>query len=332
MNLHDKIRVVHYGIGVIGCGAVRFASSKSRLEIVGAIDLCNTGKDLGDIAEVGRKLGVTISANAEDVLLKSKPDVVVHTTSSSLEKVYPELEQIVKAGVNIVSSCEELSYPYDTLPQLAKAIDEHAKTHEVSVLATGVNPGFLMDAWPLFMTGVCKRVDKVKVERIQDASKRRIPFQKKIGAGKSIDEFNDLVKKRIIRHVGLSESVAMVAAGLGWELDKITESIEPVVCDGQTKNAYITVEPGQAAGVRQIGSGWKKGRIVIDLLFEASVGAKESYDSVCIKGEPDMDVIIKGGTNGDIATIAILINAIPQVINARPGLLTMKDLVISAMP
>jgi 2,4-diaminopentanoate dehydrogenase len=288
------------------------------------------GCDLGDVAGVGRKLGVIISSETEAVLKKARPHVVIHTTSSSLKKIFPEIEKLIKAKVNVVSSCEELAYPHQKEPKLAARLDKLAKQNGVTVLATGVNPGFLMDAWPLFMTGVCTEVGEVKASRVQDASCRRIPFQKKIGAGKSPEEFDVLVKKGSIRHVGLAESVAMIAAGLGWKLDKITETIEPVIYQKAVKSDYMTVKPGMVAGVRQIGYGWRGGEKSISLYFEASIGAKESFDSVAITGTPNMEVIVKGGTHGDIATVAMLTNAAAKIHEFRPGLKTMKDLIIAA--
>ena len=330
--MSGKARVVQFGCGPIGCSIARLAAKKPSIEIVGAIDLVNVGRDLGEVADIGRNLGVAISNDADAVLGQLKPDVVLHATSSSLEVVYPQLEMIVKAGSNVISTTEELSYPYSAHPDLATKIDRLAKENEVTVLGTGVNPGFLMDTWPLFMTAVCQEVKSIKATRIQDASPRRIPFQKKIGAGKSAAEFDELVKAGTLRHVGLAESIAMIASGLGWELDEVKETIEPIIAQSEVKSDYVTVKPGQVAGVKQVGSGLKEGQELITLDFQAYIGAPESYDAVYITGTPNMEVVIKGGTNGDLATAAIVVNSIPRVISAPPGLVTMKDLpVVSAL-
>jgi len=322
----EKVNVVQYGCGPIGCSIARLASQKPYIEIVGAIDLLNAGQDLGEVANIEGRLGVLISDDAKDVLNSTKPQVVLHATSSSLEVVYPQLEQIVEAGGDVVSTCEELSYPYRKQPSLAARIDKLAKERQVTVLGTGVNPGFLMDTWPLAMTAVCQDIKEIKVVRIQDASRRRLPFQKKIGAGRTIEEFNILAEAGTLRHVGLAESIAMIAAGLGWELDEITETIEPKVAETQVRSDLVTVKAGQAAGVRQVGSGLRNGNKLITLEFQAYIGAKESFDAVYITGTPNMAVIIKGGTHGDIATASVVVNSIPRVINAPPGLISMKDL------
>ncbi|MCK4350862.1 MAG: dihydrodipicolinate reductase, partial [Candidatus Krumholzibacteria bacterium] len=199
------------------------------------------------------------------------------------------------------------------------------KENGVTVLGTGINPGFLMDTWPLSMTAVCRDVEEVKAVRIQDASSRRLPFQKKIGAGRTPDEFQNLIDEGTLRHVGLPESTAMIAAGLGWELDEITEEIGPVMAESQVSSPHLTVEPGQAAGVKQISHGLIAGKEVVTLEFQAYIGAPETYDAVYIKGTPNMEVVIKGGTHGDIGTAAMVVNAARRVVEAPPGLLTMKD-------
>lgn len=323
-----KVRAIQFGCGPIGCSVAKLALQRSDIDLVGAIDIDKNkvGKDLGEVIGIDRQMGIVVSDDADAVLDKAEADVVFHQTSSSLKTVYPQIAKILGFGVNVVSTTEELAYPFKKQPELAAEIDKLAKANKATVLATGVNPGFLMDTWPLVMTAVCQNINKVKVARIQDARPRRLPFQKKIGAGCTPEEFDKLVAAGTLKHVGLPESIAMIAAGLGWELDQITESIEPVIATAQVRSDYIKVTPGQATGVRQIGRGFKKGEEVITLEFEASLGAPESYDAVYLSGTPNMEIVIKGGTHGDIATAAIVVNAIRRVVDAPPGLATMKDL------
>jgi 4-hydroxy-tetrahydrodipicolinate reductase len=324
-----EIKAVQFGCGPIGCGVVRYAAQRPDIRLTGAIDIDKNlvGRDLGEVAGLDKKLGVKISDNT-DAVLATKPDVVFHTTSSSLKVIAPQVIKCANAGINVVSTCEELSYPFRKDSKTAAEIDKAAKANKVTILATGINPGFLMDTWPLFMTGVCQQVKNIKGVRFQDASPRRGPFQKKIGAGFTIAEFNKLAAAGAIRHVGLAESVAAIAGGLGWELDDVTESIEPVVAQKPVKTQFVDVKPGQAAGVRQIGKGIRRGEELITLEFVAAVGAAESYDAVYITGVPNLEVVIKGGTHGDIATAAITVNVAHRVVEAQPGLLTMRDIAI----
>jgi 4-hydroxy-tetrahydrodipicolinate reductase len=308
----------------------KLALRRPDIKLVGAVDIDKekVGRDLGELIGLDKKLGIRITDDVDRLLAKKKVDVVFHQTSSSLKTVAPQLTKLLKFGVNIVSTTEELAYPYHSHPQLAAGVDRVAKANGVTVLGTGVNPGFLMDSWVLFMTAVCQKVKRVKAIRIQDASSRRLPFQKKIGAGWTPEEFQKLVDNGTLRHVGITESISMIAAGLGWKLDDITETIEPVIAKKRVKSQYITVESGQAAGVRQLGHGLRGKEEIITLEFEASLGAPESYDAIYISGTPNMEVIIKGGTHGDIATAAITVNSARRVVEAPPGLITMKDLPI----
>jgi 4-hydroxy-tetrahydrodipicolinate reductase len=328
--MKDRIRAVQFGCGPIGCAVAKLAIQRPNIELVGAVDIDRKkiGRDLGEFMGIGKTLGIPITDDLDGLFAKTNADVVFHQTSSSLKRVAPELIKILGFGVNIVSTTEELAFPFATQRELAAEIDKVAKANRVTVLGTGVNPGFVMDSWILFMTAVCQEVKKVKAVRIQDARTRRLPFQKKIGAGCTPEEFRKLVEAGTLRHVGLTESIAMIADGLGWILDDITESIEPVIAKGPVQSPYISVEPGQAAGVRQIGRGLKRKDEMITLEFEASLGAPESYDGIYITGIPNMEVVIKGGTHGDIATAAIVVNAARRVIEAEPGLLTMKDIPI----
>jgi 4-hydroxy-tetrahydrodipicolinate reductase len=329
-----KIRAVQYGCGPIGCSVVKLAAQQPDIEFVGAIDTAASlnGKDLGKTAGLKKKLDILISPDAKDVLCQTKPDLVFLSTVSSARLIRPQVEHCLQVGANVISTCEELCYPYDTMPSLASELDCMAKTHNCTLLATGVNPGFLMDIWPLVMTGVCQHIDQVKVVRIQDASPRRKPFQQKIGAGCTPEEFKKRVSSGSIRHVGLAESMAMIASGLGWKLEHISECIEPVIAKKRVRTDFVTVEPGQVAGVKQVTRGTMAGKKVITLEFEAAVGANQPYDAVYIRGIPNMEVVIKGGIHGDIATAAIIVNSIHRVMAAPAGLVTMNDLpLVSAL-
>ena len=324
----DIIRAVQYGCGPIGCSVAALASRRAGIELIGAVDIDpeKVGKDLGQVAGLEQDLGVPITDDFVALAAGQKPDVAFHTTSSSFERVFDQLVAIAEAGVNVVSTCEELSFPWRRAPELAAQLDEVARKHDVTILGTGINPGFLMDLWPLAMTGVVQKVTKIRSIRIQDATTRRLPFQQKIGAGRTPEEFQQLIEAGTLRHVGLPESLEMIADGLGWELDDLTETIEPVMAEKQVSSQYLTVEPGQAAGVKQVAIGRSGGKVVLDLEFQAFLGAPDSYDAVYIEGEPNMEVVVKGGTHGDLGTAAMTVNAARRVVEALPGLKTMKDI------
>ncbi|MCW4055850.1 MAG: dihydrodipicolinate reductase [Candidatus Bathyarchaeota archaeon] len=326
----DGIKVLLYGVGAVGSLIARFLVQKQGVEIVGAIDVAKekVGKDLGEILEVGKHLGVVISDNPESVLTRVKPDIVIHTTFSYLEDVFPQLSELVNHGVNVVSTCEELSYPHHSEPRLAEKLDLLAKKSGVTVLGTGINPGFLMDTLVITLTAVCQRIDRIEVVRVMDAATRRIPFQRKVGAGLSLEGFlRAIEEKRITGHVGLDQSVAMIAAALAWELDSVkVDSVTPVVAEEPVRSEAVEVRAGHVAGLKQVAKGYRRGAEVITLEFQAYVGAEEEFDSIVIEGVPKVNQRITPCVHGDLGTVAMVVNAIPKVINASPGLMTMKDL------
>jgi 4-hydroxy-tetrahydrodipicolinate reductase len=326
--MHKKIRVIQFGVGPIGLRTVEYLSEKHAIEIVGAIDADprKIGADLGELAGFSEPLGVVVRGDAAEVLSELEADVVILTTTSSLQRIHPQVLQIVASGKNVVSSCEELTYPWFSRPEMAADMDRAAKENGVSVLSTGVNPGFLMDFLPLVVSGVCREVRKVVVERIQNAQFRRLPFQKKIGAGLTVEEFNARVAEGVLRHVGLPESMHMIASGLGWCLDEATDTIAPVIAQGPITTPALSIEPGRVSGVRQIGRAFAQGREVINLVFQATVGEANPRDRIILEGSPHVELSIKDGINGDIATCAILVNAIPILEQAAPGLRTMADI------
>jgi 4-hydroxy-tetrahydrodipicolinate reductase len=319
---------MHFGLGPIGAAVVSQIAARPGFTIVGAIDIdpAKAGRDLGDVVGLGRKVGIKVSDDAKKALRKAKPDVVVLCTSSSVKKILPEVQLILDAKKPIVSTTEELSYPGYTHIRQARMIHAWAKKAKVAVLGTGVNPGFAMDALPIALTAVCERVDRIVVNRIQDARVRRLPFQQKIGAGLTTEQFQKKVDDGSVRHVGLTESIAMIADALGWSLDRITDNIDPKLASVTVSSEFLAVDPGYVCGIIQDGVGYRKMEPVIRLHMEAYLGAPESYDSVEIEGSPRLSMKLAGGIHGDVATASIVVNSIPKVLSAPPGLHTMRDL------
>jgi 4-hydroxy-tetrahydrodipicolinate reductase len=324
------IKVLHVGLGPIGVGVVRQIAARKGFVIVGAVDIDpgKVGQDLGQVCGLGRTLRVKVTSDLSRTIKSAKPDVAVLCTGSSLKKVLPEFEAVLKLKVPIVSTTEELAYPVKSNAAAARRIDALAKRARVAVLGTGVNPGFVMDALPIALTGVCESVTAIEIDRIQDARIRRLPFQKKIGAGLTPEEFADKVKDGSVRHVGLAESITMIADAIGWKLDKVSDEIHPKIAAEPVSSQFLTVEAGRVVGLVQDGTGYRKGKPIIKLHMEAYLGAPESYDAVRVSGNPPLDMKLSGGVHGDVATASIVVNSIPKVIQAPPGLRTMKDMAL----
>jgi 4-hydroxy-tetrahydrodipicolinate reductase len=326
-----KLNVVSFGVGVIGGLTSKFIleEKQSHLNLVGAYDIDprKVGKDIGKVIGLGRSVGIRISDDL-DKTLTSDVDVAVHTTSSFLRGAYPQLESIISHGVDIVSSCEELSYPYVVDRKLSTKLDLLASKHGATVLGTGINPGFLMDALPIMLTAPCKSIRKIRITRRMNAATRRMPFQKKVGSGMTKEEFEAaLTEKRISGHVGLEQSVAMLADAIGWKLDRVEIGrAEPVIAEAAAEGGYVSIPRGRVAGVRQAARGVVGGKTLIELNFMAYVGSEEEYDQVEIDGIPPVNCKISPCVHGDHGTVAMLVNMIPKVVGSPPGLYTMKDM------
>ncbi len=301
---------------------------RKGFQIVGAVDIdpLKVGKDAGDVLELGRRLRVKVQDSIGKTLKATKPDVAVLCTSSSLKEVMPQFEEVLKHRVPIVTTTEEAAYPAPHNRRLTKRLDEAARKAKVAVLATGVNPGFVMDALPIALTAVCERVDRVEVQRVQDARIRRLSFQQKIGAGLTVEQFERGVKAGTLRHVGFTESIHMIAAALGWTLDSVIDDIQPKIAQHAVESELLAVDPGYVCGIVQDGVGYVKGEPRIALHLEAYLGAPASYDSILIEGSPRISSRIAGGVHGDIATASMTVNSIPAVIAAAPGFRTMRDM------
>jgi len=321
---------MHFGLGPIGVGVLRQVAARKGFKAIGGIDIdpAKVGKDLGEVAGLNRKLGVKVTDDPVAAIKKAKPDVVVLCTVSSVKALVPQIETVLKLRVPIVSTTEELSYPFWSNKRVARKIDEMARKAKVAVVGTGVNPGFAMDALPIALTGVCERVDTVRIDRIQDARSRRLPFQQKIGSGLTVEQFQAKVDAGTVRHVGLTESIAMIADAFGWKLDKITDTIQPKIAEQQVSSQFLTVESGFVCGIIQDGLGYKGEKVLINLHMEAYLGAPESYDAVTIEGVPRLYSKVEGGIHGDVATASITVNTIPKIMTAAPGLRTMRDMVL----
>jgi len=329
-----KIRAIQYGVGPIGASIAKLLREKESVDIVGAIDTdpAKVGRDLGEVVGADdAPWGIKVSGDVRGILDQSA-DVVMHTTSSSLPKVMDQLLACLDVGSCVVSTCEELSYPYRTHPELAARLDKLAKDSGVALVGTGVNPGFVMDKLVITLAAVAQRIEHARALRIVDASRRRLPLQKKIGAGLSIEEFRAKVQEGAIKHVGLPESVAMVADTLGLRVDEITETIEPQVATERVQTEFLAVEPGQASGVHQIARGLSEGNERVYMELQMYVGAKDPADTIELKGHPNISLVIPGGSHGDIATASVAVNSIPAILEAPSGLCTARDLPIGFFP
>jgi len=320
------LRALAVGLGPIGVATARLTLTRRSLQLVGAVDLdaAKQGTDVGTLTG-GAAAGVAIQNDLERALDTLDPDLVLLCTSSFMPAVREDLLRCCARGVDVVSSCEELLYPALQHPDLAREIDDAARRGGASILGTGVNPGFVLDFVPVIASAVAYEVERVRGLRIVDAGKRRLPLQKKVGAGMSVEEFRGLVAAGKLGHIGMRESVALVGRALGLELDDVSQTVEPVVATEERRTQYLTVAKGEVAGIHNRGIGKRDGETVVELDLQMYVGAQDPRDEIFLSGDPPVHLRFEGGIFGDSATAAILVNSAHQVVDARPGLLTILD-------
>ncbi len=328
MKKPSRARVALVGLGPIGIAVGKALAGRSNIELLGAADPADAiaGKTLSEVLD-SPVPGLTVDSSAAALYARSsgqrgRQDVVVLCTGSRLEAVVSQIEEAVEAGFHVVSTCEELAYPELHNPVLAHRISQVAREHNVGVLGTGVNPGLVMDRLALAAAAACVRVDSVKVTRVVDAAKRRGPLRAKVGAGLTREEFVAGVATKKLGHVGLSESAAILAQGLGFPIEEITETIEPVLAARETDG----IAAGRVLGLHQIAlvQAGDVARVVLDLTM--AVGVADPADTIDIEGDPPVHMRVSGGFHGDRATVGCVANAIPFIVDAPAGLHTVVTL------
>lgn len=310
-----SLRVLQVGLGPLGVKIAADLVRRGLGTVVAAVDPAHAGQVVA---------GVTVVATLDEV---TEPvDAAIVATVSDLPRCAPTLVALARRGLAVVSTCEELSWPWERYPAIARDLDDTAKRHGARLLGTGVNPGFVMDALAVAVTTVCASVRHVEVHRIQDASTRRLPFQKKIGATLAVADFDRLAAAGTVRHVGLRESVGMVAASLGLAFDRVDETIGPVIAAAPLSCGLGPIAAGAVRGVHQEARAFAGDREVIALVFHAAIAEPSPRDHIQIAGEPSIDLVIHGGIHGDVATSAVVLNSIRSLVAAAPGLHTMTTL------
>lgn len=323
-----SLRIVQFGLGPIGQACARLALDHGH-QIVGALDLDpdRVGKDVGEVLgrdAVGAEVRDDVAALAEWA-----PDVVLHTTTSFLDQIEDQLKACIDAGAHVVSSSEELFWPFDRDPGFVERVHQAAEAAGVVVVGTGVNPGFVMDLFPVVLSGVIARVDRVDVSRSVDAGRRRGPLQKKVGAGLTEAAFREREAAGGFGHIGMVESAKALAAGLGWDTAEVTETFGPHLAGADHQTEHATVAAGDVAGIHQTATVTVDGEVRATLTLTMAVGAPDE-DRVEIAGDPPLTVVVEGGTFGDTATVAAVVNTARRVAAARPGLRTMLEIPAAA--
>jgi 4-hydroxy-tetrahydrodipicolinate reductase len=327
-TLKMKIRIAQFGLGPIGLETLKLAALKPWAEVIGGIDIdpAKIGQDLGALTRMKSLRGRRVWGSLDELAAREQPDVIFHTAVSKFKDAFIQIEPMVRRGISVVSSCEELLFPQLRQPRLAAKLDRICRKCQARVIGTGVNPGFVMDLLPVCLTGVSREIRAVHVQRVVNASTRRAPLQKKIGSGLPPAEFRRLFKQGKAGHAGLQESLALIANCLGWPIKNLVETGDAIVADHDILTQHLAVKKGQTCGLHQHAAATVNGEVCLTLDLRMYLDAPNPHDAVQIVGDPPLDVVIKGGVAGDQATVAALVNTAPRLLNAPAGLLLVTDL------
>jgi hypothetical protein len=323
--------VIQIGLGPMGKIIAELMLKRKNINLKAVIDIDPIlyGKSLNEILNIEQGLYINVDSNIDKVLSEQSVDVVFIATSSSLENVAPIIKKAIRNGSNVISLCEELSYPFQKYPKISEELDKLAKSKDLTIVGTGINPGYLMDLLPIIITAPCQIIESIKVIRMMNSTKRREPFQRKIGTGLTPNEFHKKISnKEISGHVGLTESINMICSAIGFEYDELIEfpALE-IIAEHEFTTSYGEIVPkDNVCGLRSKAIAKFGGKEIIELDFIAFAEDHEEYDEIIIKGTPPIHQKIIGGVHGDLGTAAIVVNIIPNVVKAKAGLLTMKDL------
>ena len=329
-----NVQVILWGLGAMGGGIGKMLCKKQGVDIVGAIDIGDkVGKNLYDVVpgiEQGNRADVIVGT-PEDVIKKGSADIVVVCTNSFTKEVFDKLVFVMERGINVITSAEQMAYPKAQEPELTKKLDECAKKNGVTVLGTGINPGLIMDLLVILWTAACESVDHITSRRVNSLSPFGPAVMEEQGIGITPEEFKKGVEDGTLAgHVGFPESINMIADAIGWKVNKIDQSMEPIITDVDRQAPHGFAKAGNVAGVAMKGFGYVDGEVKIEMDHPQQIEPEQvginTGDYVIIKGTPPINMVNSPEVEGGIGTIAMCVNMIPHVINARPGLQTMLTL------
>jgi 4-hydroxy-tetrahydrodipicolinate reductase len=332
-NTGDPVRVLVLGTGQMGCGIARLVLDKRGLELTGAFARRRerAGLDVGRAIGIERDLGLRVSARLTAAIDEAEPRVAIQATCSKVPQAMPEIVALVERGVHVVTIAEEMAYPAYRYPELAEEMRALAVSNGVGVVGTGVNPGFVLDLLVIALSGVCCDVRSITAQRVNDLSPYGPTVLQSQGVGLDPEAFCKGVEDgSVVGHYGFAESIHMIAAALGWDIERIDEDRSPIVSKVRRATPFVTVEAGMAAGCLHKAVAYRRGEPVITLSHPQQIhpGLEgiETGDRIEISGTPDVRLGGSPEIPGGTATCALAVNMIPRLLNAAPGLFTMADL------
>lgn len=325
-----KIKVIQFGLGQIGINMARtLLKHDEKFEVVGCVDSApdKVQKDIGEFLEPKGIYNLAV-VDSMDALKRKRADVVIHTTVSFLPEAAEQIKGLLEKGYNVITTAEEMFFLRHRNPKLFRSLDSLARRKHLRLLATGVNPGFVMDSLILMLTAPCSTISAIRAERMVNLSRRRLALQRKLGVGLTAQEFIEQVENGRFGHIGLADSAEFVSHYIGIKYDNIRSSIQPVVADHDYHGDEIFVAMNHVLGVRQEVVVEKGAQAVLSLRLTMRIDASIEYDAIFVDGEPPVNVVINNGIMGDTATVGLVVNQIENFLETAPGYHDMADMKI----
>lgn len=325
------IKVAVWGTGMMGQGLLGYILERPRqIELVGVIDRHpeKHGRTVGET--LGCECDIPVTADFESVLAK-KPDVVCILTASNLDEITDQVEPSVRAGANVIGIAETLAYPWASDPAWADRFDALAREYGVTILGTGINPGFVLDALPIALSSVCLRVDRIEASRVNDLSPFGPTVMESQGVGTTVEQFEaGVADGSIVGHIGFPESIHLIARAFGWTIDRIEQTRAPIITSVPRETPHVKVAPGDVCGCRHIGWGYSGDELKIELVHPQQIRpeaeGQDTGDYIRIFGDPDIVMANQPEIPGGKGTYASVGNYLPLMADARPGMLTVVDM------
>jgi len=306
--MSTDLRVSFYGAGQVSGNAAAILRGRAGYDVLGPY-----------------------ARDERDAALRSGADVVVIATTSFLRDVAGDVETAVGAGSNVITTAEEAAYPWANDAEIADRLDAAARAAGVTVLGTGLNPGFAFDALVLTVCGICPEVRGLRVDRMVDLSGFGSTVLRRIGVGYTPAEFAEGTRNgSITGHIGFPQSIRVVAGALGVAIERIDRELEPLFAEEPLQATSLAVEPGETAGFRQRYAALAGGSVWFEAVFTGHVapGAAglEPRDEIAVDATPPVRVVTAPGMNPQSGSAAIVANSVRRVAAAAPGWTTVADL------
>jgi 2,4-diaminopentanoate dehydrogenase len=322
------VRVVAVGVGEMGKKLCLTLLDREGVDLVAVCDHdpLIAGRDLGDVLGLGRSLGLVVNASVDDVFAGVEADVALLCTVTDLDELTPQVMAALAAGCHVVSTSEPLSWSWRTFPDQTRRLDEAARQHGRSVLGTGVCPGFLPDVLPVVATLGCREIQHIDIRIFGDVYPYGPTVWKGMGLGLTEEEYRRRLGGEV--DIEFAEPLDQVVAALGLQVDDVREQCEPLLAPHDIRVGALEVGRGRVCGFLQTTAGYRGDTEVIRLTVDGPLccDLPPFRLEVKVTGKPNVRLRLELEHEDGWATSGVVANVVPLILEAPPGVISMKDL------